>query len=193
MEIGLVQKSMIDLECMLSKFCKEYNIKRTVPIDVFAIATKCGFVVYPTEWEPGYNYEIDGILLVDDTVDRIDGYVGNHLIAYNLHRSFLRQKFIVGYAFMAYLLEKHKFGANGGPFKFGRRFTDKACPRSSVGFDEDDKISYLTKSLFLPKEVCAGVDIIDHNKIKDLAMVYEVSELMMEERVRDLKILNGDA
>ena len=78
------------------------RIKIVVPVDIFKLATDLGFDVRGAE----FREPLDGILIVNEYVEKIDGFNSNKVIAYNCKTDIETKKFIVAHELAHYIWDK---------------------------------------------------------------------------------------
>ena len=99
MSIKFTKEEMDNMESMLKLFLEKNNINLEPPVDIFKLATELGFDVRGAEFDDN----LDGLLLVNETVDIIEPFTSNKIIAYNCQKTLEHKKFIVGHELAHYI------------------------------------------------------------------------------------------
>ncbi len=104
MSVKFTVQEMNEMEKILEDFLRQRNIELKVPVDIFNLAYNIGFDVRGTE----FSKSLEGLILVNENVERINGFESNKVIAYNCQSKIFNKKFIVGHELAHYIEEKHK-------------------------------------------------------------------------------------
>lgn len=102
MSVIFTNKEMEFMEEILSSFLVENGVKLSVPVDVFALADSLGFDVRGAE----FRDKLEGILLVNELQEKIEGFDSNKVIGYNCFKDINTKKFIVAHELAHYIEEK---------------------------------------------------------------------------------------
>ena len=102
---AMFNKTEIDeMEDILSRFLKHYNIELIPPVDIFDVLYKIGFDVRGAKFDEA----LDGLILVNEEISIIKGFDSNKVIAYNCNKNIMEKKFIVAHELAHYIEEKVK-------------------------------------------------------------------------------------
>lgn len=174
---------MQDMEKILKEFYDENGIDVTVPVDVFEVANSLGFDVRGAE----FKEPLEGLLLVDENVERIKGFHTNKVIAYNCQKNIYMKKFIVAHELAHYINAKSE--------KSDKKIVLAAREHEGQYSENvyEQKMDYMAASILMPRE-----DLVKNfgNKSKDRAELtklvtsrYNVSPKMAERRIEE--VFNG--
>ena len=187
MSVEFTKDEINQMENLLSDFLKAHNITLTVPVDVFALATELGFDVRGAEFKDN----LDGLVLVDESIDKIEPFDSNKVIAYNCQKSINHKKFVVGHELAHYIEEKAD--NTGNNIVCAARDHSDVEPSYSNNREEQRK-DYLSAALLMPREIL--VERYNKNQIentnefyKKIADEFKVSEVMAKRRIEE--VFNG--
>lgn len=178
MTIKFSKQDMQEMENKITAFIETAKIERIVPVDIFKFATDLGFDVRGAEFEE----QLEGLLLVNEFLDEVDGFVSNKIIAYNCYKDIYTKKFIVAHELAHYIYEK----------------TD-ACDKKIVlasrdhkdGYSSDEKeqrMDYIAASLLVPKDDL--IMYLSNNKNATSLQVaerYKVPEKLAQRRIEEVR------
>ena len=136
------KQEMQKMEDLVKNFIETMGIKIVVPVDIFKLATDLGFDVRGAE----FREPLDGILIVNEYVEKIDGFNSNKVIAYNCKTDIETKKFIVAHELAHYIWEK----SNAQDKKIVTAARD---PYGNYSTDEQEqRMDYIAASLLAPKD-----------------------------------------
>ncbi len=102
MSVKFSKAEMQEMEKVVEDFFARNNVKTTVPVDVFEVASSLGFDIRGAE----FNEPLEGLLLVNEEEDVIAGFNSNKIIAYNCTKNIYLKKFIVAHELAHYIYAK---------------------------------------------------------------------------------------
>ena len=104
MSVKFNKTQMLEMEEILKAFYDKNDIEVTIPVDIFEVANSLGFDVRGAE----FKEPLEGLLLVDENIERIKEFNSNKIIAYNCQKNIYMKKFIVAHELSHYINEKSK-------------------------------------------------------------------------------------
>lgn len=181
MSIAFSEKEMNEMEEILRKFISDNNISYEVPIDIFNVASKIGFDIRGTE----FNEKLEGLILVDETVEKIAGFNSNKIIAYDCHKDINHKKFIVAHELAHYIEEK--FNNLNSKIVVAARDHEEGYSENK---DEQRK-DYIAAALLVPrsdllKRFPKDKTTISENFYQEVSDVYNVSYYLAKRRVHEV-------
>ena len=181
MGVKFTKNEMTEMENLLSDFLQKHDITLSVPVDIFALATELGFDVRGAE----FKGDLEGLVLVNETVDKIELFNSNKIIAYNCQKSIEHKKFIVGHELAHYIEEKHK-----NPSKkivYAARDHSKQYSTDTA----EQRKDYLSAAMLMPKDVL--IKEYKKKNIKntkeichEIADIFNVSDEMAKRRIEEV-------
>lgn len=133
---------MKEMEDMLKSFLASHNIKLTIPVDIFNIANLLRFDVRGSEFSTD---KLEGLILVNEDVDKIEGFDSNKIIAYNCKKDINTKKFIVAHELAHYIAKKSNSTDSNIVF---------AARDHESGYSNDvyeQKMDYIAAALLIPE------------------------------------------
>ena len=181
MSIAFSEEKMEEMEEILEKFIVDNNISYEVPVDVFNVASKIGFDIRGTE----FNEKLEGLILVDETADRIPGFNSNKVIAYDCHKDINHKKFIVAHELAHYIEEK----INNWESKIVVAARDHEEGYSEN--EDEQRKDYIAAALLVPRSDLLKrfpKDKITINKsfYQEVSDIYNVSYNLAERRIHEV-------
>lgn len=144
MSVNFTKEEMSEMEAILSSFLSANNISVNVPVDIFKLATDLGFDVRGTAFK---KRDLEGLVLVNEYQEKIDGFDSNKVIAYNCFKDINCKKFIVAHELAHYIEEKHSDADNSQIVVAAREHE----LFYSENIDEQRK-DYIAAALLIPRE-----------------------------------------
>ena len=183
MAVQFDEAQMLEMEKTITEFFKKNDMNVTIPVDVFEVASSLGFDVRGAE----FDEPLEGILLVNEKVDKITGFNSNKIIAYNCKKNIHLKKFIVAHELAHYIYAKND--------SFDKKIVLAARDHEeSYSSDVDEqKMDYMAASILMPRD-----DMLENFSNKDtdrtelinlVTARYNVSFKMADRRVGE--VLNG--
>ncbi len=181
MGIKFTKEEMDSMESMLNIFLENNGIKLNVPVDVFEISTKLGFDIRGAE----FKNDIDGLILVNEKLDKIEPFSSNKVIAYDCKKNIYHKKFIVGHE-LAHYIEAKSEQPNQQVVYAAR---DHSEPYS-MDMDEQRK-DYLSAALLMPRDILmkeySKDDVKATNEFyEEVAKKFNVSLEMTKRRIEEV-------
>lgn len=191
MSIKLTSTEMESVESTLSQFLSSNNIELTTPVDIFALATRLGFDVRAADFSNVRGGKtLEGLILVDEDADVIDGFRSNKVIVYSTTQgtSIDDIKFVVAHELAHYI--EAKVNNNGNNVVVAARDHDD---RYSKNKDEQVK-DYMAAAILMPREAIKEKYSADDYKNDPtlyvlLARKYNVNTGMAKRRLEE--VFNG--
>ncbi len=103
MSIEFTKDEMLQMENNLAAFFESKKLSLKIPVDIFKLTDDLGFDVRGTEF---ISSKLDGLLVVNENLDRINDFASNKVIAYDCKKSINQKKFIVAHELAHYIEEK---------------------------------------------------------------------------------------
>ena len=178
MSIQFTKKEMQEMENLISTFFKMNKTEQKIPVDIFETATALGFDVRGAAFES----KLEGILVVNESVEKIYGFNSNKLIAYNCAKDIYSKKFIVAHELAHYINEKKN--------AFDKKIVVAARDHSD-SYSENKKeqqMDYIAAALLIPKN--SLFDFLQKHpnaKKEQIAMQYKVSNELAERRLDEIR------
>lgn len=174
---------MDEMEEMISAFLKKNQMALSVPVDIFALATDLGFDVRAA----ALPKRIEGLILVDESAEKIEGFNSNKVIAYNILLDIDEKKFIVAHELAHYIEEKCSHGDESGKIVIAARDHE---PGYSTNVDEQRK-DYIAAALLIPRDdlnskYTQRAQSKDENFYRELADHYRVDNRLAERRIEEV-------
>lgn len=183
MSVKFDNTKMLELENIVKVFFEQNDIEVNIPVDVFAVASSLGFDVRGAE----FKEPLEGLLLVDENIEKIKGFDSNKIIAYNCQKSIYMKKFIVAHELAHYISEKSK----NSDKKIVLAARDHEGEYSSNTTEQE--MDYMAASILMPREDLLkkfGKKNDEKSElINQIASRYNVSSKMAERRIEE--VLNG--
>lgn len=182
MAIEFSRKEMDEMEAVLSSFLESNKIQLTIPIDIFQLATEqLGFDIRGTEFKD----KLEGILVVNEFQERIEGFDSNKVIAYNCFKDINAKKFIVAHE-LAHYIEEKQASKDAKLVVAARDHEDYY----SDNIDEQRK-DYIAAALLVPqshlKKYYKKEDFINNTiSYDDVAERYNVDRELAKRRVQEV-------
>lgn len=173
MSVGFTKADMQNMESILLSFLSKMNITLAVPVDIFELADQLGFDVRGAE----FVENVDGIIIVDEFEDKIDGFESNKVIAYNCKKDIVDKKFIVAHELAHYIWEK----------AHAKEKRIVVAARDHRGKYSDDKkeqqMDYIAASILVPREHLIDSGLTDPVEV---ARNYRVPEDLARRRLQEV-------
>lgn len=183
MSVRFEEAKMLEMEEKVKVFFEQNNIEVIIPVDVFAVASSLGFDVRGAE----FKETLEGLLLVDEHIERIKGFNSNKIIAYNCQKNIYMKKFIVAHELSHYINEKSK--NEDKKIVLAARDHEDEYSNNMV----EQEMDYMAACILMPREDLLknydGKDIEREELIKFIVSRYNVSPKMAERRIEE--VLNG--
>lgn len=185
MSVQFDKSQMAEMENGIKEFFERNNVKITVPVDVFKVASSLGFDVRGTE----FREPLEGLLLINEEIEKIPGFDSNKVIAYNCKKDINLKKFIVAHELAHYIHTKNASQDR----KIVLAARDHEDEYSS-NIDEQ-KMDYMAAAILMPEfDILENFPVVDEdtdilNLIKNVVERYNVSDIMAERRIKE--VLNG--
>ena len=177
MACQFTENEITEMETLVENFLQETQIQQTIPIDIFEFATNLGFDVRGAE----FGESLDGVILVDETLDKIEGFESNKIIAYNCFKDIFTKQFIVAHELAHYIKEKN----NSKNTKIVVAARDHSNDYSKN--KEEQKMDYIAASLLVPKnDLCQFLKKETDPTTSQLANRYNVPEELIERRIKEV-------
>ncbi len=179
MSIKFTDNEMLEMEEIISSFFENKDIKLTIPVDIFKVASDLGFDVRGTE----FREPLEGILLVNEHVEEIAPFESNKVIAYNCQKDISSKKFIVAHELAHYIMAKNKS-------KDSKVVVAARDHEQSYSEDVDEqRMDYIAASLLVPRD-----DLIDrfyNNRQQEglcekVASIYNVADELAARRIEEI-------
>lgn len=179
MAIEFSKEEMKRMEDLISAFFERTEINYVVPVDIFKVATDLGFDVRGAEFEE----RLEGLLVVNEYMEKIEGFDSNKVIAYNCFKDINMKKFIVAHELSHYISEKVN--------AYDKKIVIAA--RDHVdSYSEDIKeqqMDYMAASLLIPKDdLCQFLERNTNTNDLDVAKRYNVTEEVARRRIKEVEI-----
>lgn len=175
MSIGFTKDDMQSMESLLLSFLSKMNVTLSVPVDIFELADQLGFDVRGAE----FDEHMDGLIVVNEFEDKIDGFESNKVIAYNCKKDIEDKKFIVAHELAHYIWEKSQAQE--------RRIVVAARDHhGKYSVDEkEQRMDYIAASILVPREHLVDSGVTDPVKV---AKVYRVPEALAQRRLQEVAV-----
>ena len=175
MSIGFTKTDMQSMESMLRSFLSEKNVTWSVPVDIFELADQLGFDVRGAE----FDEHMDGLIVVNEFEDKIDGFETNKVIAYNCKKDIENKKFIVAHELAHYIWEKSQA-------KEKRIVVAARDHHGRYSDDENEqRMDYIAASILVPGEHLVNSGITDPIEV---AKKYRVPEELAQRRLQEVAV-----
>ena len=180
MSVKFTKEQMTEMEKILKKFYAKNNIELVIPVDIFEVADFLGFDVRGAE----FKESLDGILLVDETSERIEGFNSNKVIAYNCFKNIYMKKFIVAHELAHYISAKSE--------KNRRKvvLATREHKGEYSGNIDEQKMDYMAASILMPRDdlikTFGGKNIEETELINLIVSRYKVSSEMAKRRIEEV-------
>ena len=179
MAIQFSKEEMQEMESMIADFLERMEIRRDLPIDIFKVAADLGFDVRGAEFEN----QLEGLVIINENLDKIDGFDSNKVIAYNCFKDIHTKKFIVAHELAHYISEKTA--------AYNRKIV-VAAREHGEDYSEncnEQKMDYIAASLLIPRDdLRRFLESHQEKSILDVAERYNVSEKMAERRMAEVMV-----
>ncbi len=178
MAIQFSKEEMKRMEDLIGAFLKRMEIDYVVPVDIFKVATDLGFDVRGAEFEEN----LEGLIIVNEYIEKIEGFDSNKVIAYNCFKDINMKKFIVAHELAHYISEK----ANAYDKKIVIATRDH-----EDGYSEDreeQQMDYMAASLLIPKNDL--YQFLEKNtgiNVSEVAKRYKVTEEVAQRRIKEVQ------
>ena len=86
-------QEMEEMENIITSFLEQNKVVLNPPVDIFKFATSLGFDVRAAK----FPKEIEGLIIVDETSNKIGNFQSCKVIGYNIGVSLLKNKFVVAH------------------------------------------------------------------------------------------------
>ncbi|MEE0945573.1 MAG: ImmA/IrrE family metallo-endopeptidase [Acutalibacteraceae bacterium] len=183
MSVKFDEAKMLAMEEIVKAFFEKNNIEVIIPVDIFAVASSLGFDVRGAE----FKEPLEGLLLVDENIERIKEFNSNKIIAYNCQKNIYMKKFIVAHELSHYISEKTK----NKDKKIVLAARDHEGEYSNNTAEQE--MDYMAASILMPREDLlknfSGKNTERAELINLIASRYNVSVKMAERRIEE--VLNG--
>lgn len=180
MSIRFSIETMNEMEAIISSFIKQENINIKIPVDIFDIATKLGFDVRGAEFKD----TLEGILIVDERIEKIPSFNSNKIIAYNCKKDINSKKFIVAHELAHYINEKNS--SQDASIVYAARDHEELYSNDI----EEQKMDYMAAALLIPKnDLLKNFSIKSKNKgemTQKIASKYNVTIDMAARRIEEV-------
>lgn len=178
MSFQFKKDEMQQMEELVKTFLETMKIDYVVPIDIFKIATDLGFDVRGAEFEE----QLEGLIVVDETIDKVAGFDSNKIIAYNCSKDINTKKFIVAHELAHYISKKTN--------AYDRKIVIAARDRTSnySGNKEEQRMDYIAASLLIPQsDLCQFLNENTDAGALQVAERYKVTEELAERRIKEVR------
>ena len=173
MSIGFTKDDMQSMESMLLSFLSKMNVTLSVPVDIFELADQLGFDVRGAE----FDEHMEGLIVVNEFEDKIDGFESNKVIAYNCKKNIEDKKFIVAHELAHYIWEKSQA-------KEKRIVVAARDHHSKYSVDEEEqRMDYIAASILVPREHLIDSGLTDPVEV---AKFYRVPEDLARRRLQEV-------
>lgn len=160
-----------DLSKNLSIFFDEHYKERKIPVDIFKILNNIGFDVYYADLGT-----VEGVMVVDESVQAIEGFKGNKIMVVNSQLSYASSVFALAHELAHYLVQKWLYPNKKIQVEF-REHIEKGMRSNTENF-----IDFIAASILMPSEQFKQVlaekkiskDQIDPNDVRKVAKIFEV-------------------
>lgn len=173
MSMEFTKDEMLRLESILLSFLSKMNVTLTVPVDIFDLSAKLGFDVRGAE----FKEHLEGMIVVNEFEDKIDGFDSNKVIAYNCQKSIETKKFIVAHELAHYIWEK----SIAQDKKVVVAARDHHGNYSSD--EQEQRMDYIAASILVPREHLIDSGITDPLQV---ATLYKVPEDLARRRLQEV-------
>ncbi len=178
MSVKFSEEEMQQMEKVVEEFFKIMKIQCALPIDIFKVATDLGFDVRGAEFEE----KLEGLIVVNENIDKIDGFNSNKIIAYNCSKDINTKKFIVAHELAHYISEK----TNACDKKIVFATRDREANYSENKGEQ--KMDYIAASLLIPKnDLCQFLKKTSNVTVSQVAEKYKVSEELAQRRISEVQ------
>lgn len=181
MSVNFKKDEMDKMEDIIKKFLSSNDIKLSIPVDIFEIASKIGFDIRGSE----FREHLEGLILVNENERVIKGFNSNKVIAYNCKMDIDSKKFIVAHELAHYIEEKIK--NKNTKIVVAARDHVKAY---SNDIDEQRK-DYIAAALLIPKDdfinrFSKNITKMDKAFFKEVSDTYNVDYDLAKRRVKEI-------
>lgn len=171
---------MDEMERIVSSYLNKNNITLTPPVDIFRLATDLGFDVRAA----ALPREVDGMILVDETAERLADFRSNKVIAYNSSSDINKKKFIVAHELAHYISQKNKANGKSQQIIVAARDLVGNSSRST----KEQRMDYMAAALLMPRDDILKRFDLDKDHIREtLATYYRVDSILAERRIEEVK------
>ncbi len=178
MAVQFSKEEMERMENLIVAFLKKNGIDYAIPVDIFKVATDLGFDVRGAEFEQ----KLEGIIIVNEHVEKIDGFDSNKVIAYNCFKDIYTKKFIVAHELAHYIEEK----TNACDTKIVIAARDHVASYSEDR--KEQQMDYIAASLLIPKkDLCRFLNENTNMSVLKVAERYKVSEELAQRRIKEVQ------
>ena len=177
MSLQFSKENMQAMEDLTQGFFKRMGIKLIPPVDIFEVATSLGFDVRGAEFED----QLDGLIVVNEFSEKIDGFNSNKVIAYNCFKDINTKKFIVAHELAHYICQKVN--------ELDKRIVIAAREHADGYSDneEEQKMDYIAASILVPKEDLLSF-LNDDTSSSKVAQRYNVPEELAARRMCEVRM-----
>lgn len=176
MSMEFTKEKILEMEKIVNRFLEKNDVHLHAPVDVFALATDLGFDVRAA-YLPG---TIEGLVIVDENLQRIREFNANKVIAYNIHADIKEKRFIVAHE-LAHYIEKKQENKDGAKIVVAARDHERNYSEN----EDEQRKDYIAASILVPmddlkKRFDLNEKFKDYEKIADF---YRVSIELARRRV----------
>lgn len=167
------------MEIVVASFLEKQGIRLIPPVDIFRLATALGFDVRAAK----LPNEVEGMILVDESVERLADFSSNKVIAYNVLSDINKKKFIVAHELAHYISEKCKPGGDRQRVVVAARDVEGDYSNNDV----EQHMDYMAAALLMPREdILKRFDLNKEHIDETLATYYRVDPILAERRVKEV-------
>lgn len=171
---------MDQMERLVSSYLNKNNITLTPPVDIFRLATDLGFDVRAA----ALPREVDGMILVDETAERLADFRSNKVIAYNSSSDINKKKFIVAHELAHYISQKSKANGKSQQIIVAARDLVGNSSRNS----KEQRMDYMAAALLMPRDdILKRFDLDKDHICETLATYYRVDSILAKRRIEEAK------
>lgn len=180
MSVKFNETQMLQMEEIIKEFFLKNKIEMIIPVDIFKVASILGFDVRGAE----FKEPLEGLLLVDETAEKIPGFSSNKIIAYNCQKNINMKKFIVAHELAHYINAKNI--SSDEKIVLATRDLEGDYSNNV----DEQRMDYMAASIIMPREDLVknyNNKSIDQAELINLvATRYNVSNKMAERRIGEV-------
>ena len=179
-------QEMEEMENIITSFLEQNKVVLNPPVDIFKFATSLGFDVRAAK----FPKEIEGLIIVDETSNKIGNFQSCKVIGYNIGVSLLKNKFVVAHELAHYIDEKMSPNNHGASIVVAAR---EPCGSEYSNNTDEQRKDYMAAAILIPKDdllrkLPTDKSLLDDLFYEKLANYYLVDIRLAKRRVEEVSL-----